>query len=209
MPLFRTGDRLIYFVHIPKTGGSSVETALKGAGCACALQFSKKRNDAMDFSKCTPQHMHAEVYKNYFPKGFCDYAFTVVRNPFARMASEYRMKVVDGTEDAPPDVWILTALKRFGMFQYTRDNHIRPQNQFISRDVEIFRLEDGLQQPVEAACRALGLAQVPDIPHSRKSSGEKIKVSLSTVRKIVKFYRRDFKAFDYSRDDFEQYFEIQ
>jgi len=40
--------------------------------------------------EATPQHLHAKVHTSMVPKGF-----TVVRNPFARVASEYKMRTAE------------------------------------------------------------------------------------------------------------------
>lgn len=209
MPLYRAKRKLIYFVHIPKTGGSSVEKALAKAGCKQAMLLSKARNKDATGSKMTPQHMHAAAYTAYFPAGFFDYMFAVVRNPFGRIASEYKMKVVAGKEEGTPDVWISEVFDRFAVLPHTRDNHIRPQIDFISEGVEVFNLENGLDLPVQAAFNALGLKREPKIPHSRPGGADKLSVTQKTIDKITAVYAQDFEEFGYDPTEFSKYFDVK
>ncbi len=222
---------MIYFVHIPKAGGSSIEKALQVDGVKWAMMMSKAKNTAADYGRCTPQHIHANVYNTYIPKDFIDYAFTVVRNPYARLASEYKMKVVDVNERiappgwirttlrryrkpvgepqfATPSEWIIHALKRYEKFAFTRDNHIRPQVEFLAPHVEQFRLEDGLDKPIAAAFHALGLPTPAEIPHSRKGSTEKPKITAEALRCIQNFYRSDFEQLNYDSTAHDAYFDL-
>ena len=208
MPLYRSQSALIYFVHIPKAGGSSVEAALHGAGVKRAMIMSKAKNLAADYGRCTPQHIHASVYKSYLPKSFLDYAFTVVRNPYGRIASEYKMKVMDGKESATPSAWIMDSIKRYKKFSYTRDNHIRPQVQFLASHVEQFRIEDGLDKPIQAAFRALGLPAPDTVPHNRKGSTEKLKITKEALDLVRSFYRRDFEHLGYDSAVHHEFFDL-
>jgi hypothetical protein len=203
MPLYRNGANLILFVHIPKTGGTTIEAALRSTGAAEALRFAKKR----PFSRSTLQHMHAHVYKDAVGPGFYDWAFAVVRNPFNRFASEYKMKVLDagGTDDF--ETFVVANIKRFGEYKYTRDNHIRPQREFISKDVQIFRFEDGLEAPIKAAVERLELPQ-PEIPHAKKGRVGKVRATERSLEMIASFYQVDFKRLGYESNDYESAFEL-
>jgi len=208
MPIFRSQSALIYFAHIPKTGGSSVENALFSAGAKRAMQISKSKNTEINYGKCTPQHIHANVYKSYFPDGFFDYEFTLVRNPFSRLASEYKMKVVDGNEQATPDVWISKALKRYEKIPFTRDNHIRPQADFLMPDIDIFKLEEGLDTPINKALSILGLPSTSRIPHARKSTVQTLEISKKTLNLIKDTYAHDFLKLGYDYNSYNQHFNV-
>jgi hypothetical protein len=203
MPLYRHDANIIFFVHIPKTGGSSIERGLKKAGAREALKFKKKRA----YSKSTLQHMHASVYKEAVGSKFVDYAFTVVRNPFDRFASEYKMKVIDAGVAADAHDWAVTNFNRFAEFAFTRDNHIRPQTEFLSEWVEVFRFENGLEAPMVEACGHLGLSP-PTLTHSRRGSSARINVRRETLDAIRTFYSEDFLRLGYAADDFASSFQL-
>lgn len=203
MPLYRTDAGVVFFVHIPKTGGTSIEKTLRNAGAAQAMKVKKK----LGYAKATMQHMQAEIYLEAVGDGFADYTFTIVRNPYDRFLSEYKMKVIEPGLDGSVHDWAAANFKRHGEFAFTRDNHIRPQVDFLSERVEIFKFEDGLQAPLAAACKHLDL-EVPELRHEKKGARGLFEVSEETIELIQKFYREDFSELNYDLDDFGKSFAV-
>jgi hypothetical protein len=85
------------FIHIPKNGGTSVRRLIKPHG--------------------RPQHRTALKHRKQFPKKYKSYStFAFVRNPWARMVSQYfykrkqygivRRKRNKGAATKPFDVWL-------------------------------------------------------------------------------------------------------
>lgn len=198
MPLYRNKDRAILLVHIPKTGGSSLEEMLVSAGAMQALKFHKR----LGFSASTPQHMQWDVLRHWVPKEFYNFSFTIVRNPYARLASEYAWRQAISNTPLPPfNTWICAALKRFKKNPYVLDNHIRPQHEFIGPKVRVFRLEDGLDPVAKIAFRRLGLTyKAPTTPHVRKSQHVVIDIEQSTLEALRAFYAADFETLGYDID---------
>lgn len=79
------------FVHIPKTGGTSIEHALEiprgdfscfNSGMDVLITYNKK--------KLVTTHAPAQLIKMFFPSIFTSFVkFTVVRNPYNRIVSQY------------------------------------------------------------------------------------------------------------------------
>lgn len=198
MPLYRNNDRAILLVHIPKTGGSSLEEMLVQAGAEQALKFHKR----LGYSACTPQHMHWEVLCRWVPKSFYNFSLTIVRNPFDRLASEYAWRLHVSQKLIPEfNIWIRNTFERYEKDPYVYDNHIRPQVDFVGPRVKVFKLEDGLNQAAKMALRRLGLTyRKPQAPHVRKSKHRLIKIEQSTLERVRAFYAADFDAYDYDPD---------
>jgi hypothetical protein len=195
MPLYRNEDRIVFFVHIPKAGGSTIEEILCSAGAKESLKFHKK----LGFSACTPQHMHREIYSKFVKKQFYDYAFAVVRHPLDRLASEFRWR--SRISKTPPETfesWAKGAIMQAADNPYVCDNHVRPQNEFIAKHLEVFRLEDGLQAPVSRALEELRLQdQQVTIHHAKQSAASDLPVSPETLELIRNFYAVDFVELGY------------
>lgn len=86
MPLARIGSTLLFFVHVPKTGGTSIESYLRTKG---PLGLAGTRHG---WSRTTPQHIHADIHGELVPPGLYDQGFAVIRDPKARLLSEFKMR---------------------------------------------------------------------------------------------------------------------
>jgi hypothetical protein len=199
MPLYRQADRIVFFIHIPKTGGSTVEEVLKARGARQALKYHKRQG----FSQTTPQHMHREIFRNWVPPGFYDYAFCLVRNPYSRMASEYRYRATLTKTSLPPfNDWAMATLGEYEKNPFLFDNHIRPQVEFPTQKCAVFRLEDGLDTPIRTALAELGMTDEGlTIHHARKSTHSPLDVQRKTIDRITAFYAEDFKTYGYDPKD--------
>lgn len=195
MPIYRNKSKLVLFVHIPKTGGSTIEETL----CHCGAMQALKYPSEFEYGLCSPQHLHSAIYDCIFPKKFWDYGFTVVRNPFTRLISEYMWQFRNFptvTTNITP--WVHELLAHANVDSYLHDNHVRPQYEF-TRSVEVFRFEDGLDVAIQRALSALGLPmRSGPLRHLKQSRGTKLFVDAQTIERIISFYARDFSLFDYS-----------
>jgi hypothetical protein len=193
MTLLRNDGRLIFLAHIPKTGGSSIEYALRTAGAARALHFHKR----MDYAKCNLQHMHAELYQKFVPSDFYDYGLAVTRHPFDRLLSEYKWRIQLGHANLDFDPWVIRHLELYQRQPYVLDNHIRPQNEFLCPSIEVFRFEDGLDAPLRSAAKHLGLSDIDTSTHRRQGDPIGVTWSDDTRQRVFEFYRSDFELLGY------------
>jgi hypothetical protein len=194
MPLFRLQNQVVLFVHIPKTGGHALGESFKAAGAKLALYEVGLR----PFSQCELPHMQAEVLQRTAEPGFYDFAFAVCRNPYDRLASEYRMQ--SRNQRQPPfDVWVREVLKACRRDPYVHDNHIRPQHEFVFKDCNVLRYENGLEE-VQKFLSKRGV-EVPKPPDERREEQRCFDVATNTVDRIRRFYTKDFAAFGYDPGD--------
>lgn len=195
MPIYRNKDRTILLVHIPKTGGSSLEEMLVDAGAEQALKFHKR----LGYSASTPQHMHWEVLCRWIPRSFYNFSLTIVRNPFDRLASEYAWRLRISVNAIPEfNTWLRDTLVRYEKNPYVYDNHMRPQVDFVGPRVKVFKLEDGLNPAAKTAFRRLGLTyRAPQTPHVRKSKHKMIQIEETTLALVRRFYAADFAVYEY------------
>ena len=95
MPILTTGTKRILYIHVPKTGGTSVEDLLRSYGGDLTLY--SPRNAGLP---CVAQHFHGEVLRELLGLGNSvgnradehgfDFIFMTVRHPISRLLSEYR-----------------------------------------------------------------------------------------------------------------------
>jgi hypothetical protein len=211
MPLARIGSVLLYFAHIPKTGGSSVEAYLRQKGPLAGLQ-----SRTHGWSRTTFQHAHRTVFADLFREGFCDAGFTIVRDPIARLASAYRMRVSLGDTHGPArrlprpvrrlvqaalpeprsplpvDAWVPRVFSAYARNPYLHDNHIRPQAEFVDPSHRVFRFEAGLDPVFDWIDAVTGTQPAPERPHHRRSEPVPVEASEATEASIRAFYAADY-----------------
>jgi len=193
----KNGVRLL-FIHVPKTGGTSVENWLASLA---PLQFFC--HGLPDFSRCTPQHYRMRDFRTIFQPGYFDYAFMIVRDPYARIESEYRMQNAlagGGFFKAGPhfSLWLEQGLRNQKINPHHLDNHLRPQWEFGGDEVEVFKFEAGLERALVRAAELLGVAAPEELPRELSTGGHD-RVHWDRVDRILveEHYHRDFEEFSY------------
>lgn len=151
MPIFRKNDVSVLFIHVPKTGGTTIEDTFLANGYQMTFRRGGRygpRNAFDEENGCSPQHMHAALLERHFAGERFTRIFCLVRHPLARFLSEYRFRAESGHKLAQDGV---DSFARQVLWRYARrdpmvlDNHIRPQVDFPWRSCTTFRLEDGIE----------------------------------------------------------------
>jgi hypothetical protein len=211
MPIFRITTDLHYFAHVPKCGGTSVETYLierfGPLGFHDWAFLDQPENQR--WSRTSPQHMPASVLQVMLPQSWIVSSFAVVRHPVTRLISAFLFARDVQKTIAPTltlDDWCLTDLPRIGEDPFRHDGHFMPQSDFVPEGAQIFRLEDGLDAVVAHLDSLAGNTDGP-----RQLTAQNISAWRSTdtahrptpsdaaLARIVDAYARDFDRFGYDR----------
>ena len=113
MPLFTKQGQAVLYIHVPKTGGTSVEHFFIGNGFAADYMDTGGPKSLNQFRRCPPQHMHAEQILAVLRPSRCGYVFATVREPLARIVSEYRMRARGHAEFPRLPAWWEQSVKRY------------------------------------------------------------------------------------------------
>lgn len=207
------------FVHIPKTAGSSVESAL-GISNINDLYNIGKTNGVLKVTNTetlsykeyrnillkSPQHYTLQELKKIIDKSTIDdyLKFSIVRNPYDRFVSEYKYNKQFNFlsfDEYVNYVMSLAAVERNWFF----DGHLETQTSFLSdetgvidQSVKIFKFEelDALKNFVNR------LTGISNFPHKLKSTNTATFISFytnKTENMIYEFYKDDFVNFSYDR----------
>jgi len=155
MPIIRIGAKLIYFAHVPRCAGSSIEDYL-GARFG-QLGFLDRSFLSIPvagrWNQCSPQHIDVRSLMRLLPAALFDAIFAVVRHPVDRIVSVYRFQR-DIAGLIPADTgfgdWLAELESQYEKDPFCYDNHAQPATNLIpERNAKIFRLEDGLAPVVD------------------------------------------------------------
>jgi hypothetical protein len=193
----------LFFIHIPKCAGTTIEKALDTQ--KEEFFFSKNRFNTL--LKVSPQHFS---YRNLKIISNLDKfkLFTVVRNPYDRIVSEYKY-IQNGENEYWADfknitfdtfvekIFLLDEFKRYDLF----DSHFELQYSFIEGGedlIKVFKYEN-----LQEAFDWLNLTTDSTItfPHERNS--EKMHYSFyykyrKTIDIVSEVYKKDLEYFNYS-----------
>lgn len=197
--------RFIY-IHIPKTGGNSIQAALapysddrlvfrKSMGNVVGedgLQGLDVFNNEIGFNH--PRHKHASIQDYYEKLGDeinSYFIFTSIRNPWDRVVSQTAFL----SSDPLPQRKLSTEELNFP----------RPMVDYIARNgvvvVENFIRFESLQSDFDSICKKLGI-DPPRLPHKNKSSRNNYRdyFSPASLDFVQAKFRADIDLFGYAFD---------
>ena len=135
MSLFLFKNKGVYHHHIPKTSGATIIQGLLKAGAERV--FGGKDPE----TKVSRGHLHIASVAEKFPDYNKYPQFTILRDPWHRICSEYVWKKSD-PHFTEFNKWIYNRLSKYKRAGHLDDNHFRPQTEFVSPDVKIFLTEN-------------------------------------------------------------------
>ena len=205
------------FVHIAKTGGTSVRAALEPLRWKDPFyipQFMASRLSHITGHRIAsklPRHARIIAAKEMLPKELFDklFKFAFVRNPWDLQVSSWhhlkreRPHLVENIPDFSEFIrWKLDPERPY---QYHIDTSIEIQADYL-KDMDGTILVDfigkyeNLQEDYEEACRRIGI-KPPKLPHKRQAKDRKDYRSYyddNTADLISEYFSSDIKVFGYS-----------
>ena len=208
MPLITAHDKRIFFAHVPKTGGSSVEDYLirRFGGPLSLRDVTHREGDSKRGLIALLTHFTARDLDDVLPHDV-DHCFAVVRDPLSRMQSQFRFQAgISRTRTFSFSTWLRIMFEAARMDPRVYQNHIRPQSDLVREDSAVFRLEDKFTDMIAWLDEVTGTT-APDVSvgHLLKREREDIKMSREDVELITKFYAADYDRFGYTRPDASKY----
>lgn len=216
MPSLTLPGRLIWFAHCPKAGGTSVEQVMVAQWGAAVrhLHWGWQRwwhrgGWRLADPPNSPQHLVWRDAQHLLPDP-PDLVFALVRDPVARMESEYRWqrhhrqgtRLGRALSWLPFDLWLRLMLAMARRNPHVFDNHFRAQSEFIPPGAQVFHLEEGLQVVVDWLAEVTGapLSQHP-LPHAiaTRGAGRARLASPASAGRIAQVYGEDYTRFGYHR----------
>ncbi|MEI7601122.1 MAG: sulfotransferase family 2 domain-containing protein [Aestuariivirga sp.] len=207
MPLYqyRTKDRetTLLFIHVPKTGGTAIETYLRGIGLTGFFD-PPTYMPVRPYLKVPPAHYDYGYLSRLFDLTKL-YSFAVVRHPVRRMVSEYKWALEKSTLPGQLAQMAFSDYIRHMFDAYRRDEnvvagHFKPQIRFVGEKVtKIFKYESGLDNVLRHVLQDVGLkiSSEMKLPVVNSTSSREVVPSDSDVDLIREVYAEDFKAFGY------------
>lgn len=210
MPSLTLPDRLIWFAHCPKAGGTSVEQFMvaEWGDAVGHLHWGwdlwwKAGGWRVASPPNSPQHLVWEDALKTLPNR-PDTVFAVVRDPATRLQSEYRWQRQGrrGTRlgrflaRLPFSLWLRLMLAMAARHPHAFDNHLRPQSDFVPDIARIFRLEDGLEPVIDWLAGETGLTGRETVPHALPT-GAGAHLMPADAARIGRAYASDYQRFGY------------
>lgn len=210
MPYFKNDEINILFIHIPKTGGTSVNRYLSNKYSIPltnqSLFIPMKKNDLLPrpYNNKSLQHQPLKIikkYKDILRVNFNNITiFATVRNPYERIVSDlFHFSLINRHSNGNQVCNVIKRYIRADIF----DNHNLPQHKFIEDedgniDDKIIIMkneslgEDMIKNGYTDFNRKDNLNKTGKINHMDYLNKESIKI-------INEYYNKDFELFGYEK----------
>lgn len=206
MAVFRKNGVNLLYVHVPKTGGGTIESVFARSGWTVDLLDEGAGNWSLNhLRQCSPQHMEADLLKRTLRLDRFDGILMTVRDPIRRFQSEYlwhnRPRRNSAVRAPRVEWWADEVFAQYARDPYVHDNHIRPQAEFLLEGAKVYRYESGMTGMISQMQADFGVELDPNPPHKHRSKGYQssdVELSPRVLARLRDFYAADFRAFGYA-----------
>lgn len=209
MPMVLSEHGPVFFAHVPKTGGTSVEHYLSRRFGPLSLNDVNKRTGRRGTGLITPvNHLSALDLRDLIPPQAI-LVFALVRDPLDRCLSEYAWQQgASRMSRMPFSTWLRVMARCVAIDARAYDNHIRPQDDLVPDTAEVFRLEDGFGGMIDRIDTVTS-SHRPDLAMDhlkpRAPGGAPIRIHREDVALVQDLYARDYTRFGYAPRDLSAY----
>jgi hypothetical protein len=195
-------EKKCIFIHIPKTGGTSIEQFIKDHDRNILLLLGVKNNRSLQHLLASEVKLIAPyLYKKY-------YKFSIVRNPYDRLLSEYywnptiNLAYKSGKSKKEFLNSITDIIKNNKYYDNIYNDHFIPQYYFLYNNNnkllvnQIFKYED-LDWVSKYLKKKLNINR--DFPYLNKNNIEKENWNDEEKEIIYNLYKNDFLYFGYNK----------
>ena len=203
MPYFKNDEVNILLIHIPKTGGTSLELYFSNKYNIKLIMKSLYSNNPLRYNNHSLQHCtYKELFKerNYFEIDFTNIKMiTVVRNPYERIISDlFFFKYIN---ESTKKEEVFDKMKSY-IQSNNVDNHNIPQYKYlidedneIMKDICILRTES-----LTSDIHKLGYTDFNLHVHKNsKKVNYNDYLNSECIELINEYYDKDFKLFNYEK----------
>jgi len=147
MPLFKCNEKELFFLHIPKTGGSTISHGIDNLKNQSKEILYRTVDDQITDDTVPPQHYTYQECLDNIPDFNLIPKFTIIRNPSDRTVSDFLWQDENPTKlhSKRFNKWLFKSLKMYKKMNSYKHNHFVPQSNFIEKDVKVFLYENHIQ----------------------------------------------------------------
>ena len=173
------------FIHINKTGGRSIETAL---GCTYEHKTARRKR----------KEVGANVWNDKF-------TFAFVRNPWDRIVSQYfyRRHTEQGVENLSFEDWVRHVYAEQYPVYRSREVLFLPQSDWVTDEcgellVDFVGRFERFEENFQYVCNQIGIEA--SLPHKNKSSRDPYPTYYTdeTANIVARYFKKDIERFGYS-----------
>jgi hypothetical protein len=203
MPLYIDNTKPpLLFLHIPKTGGTTIEAWLESV-YENTPQFLHKV--PVKNTQISPQHYGYKHLTGLLDGQYKEplFKFTVVRNPYTRLESEFFYRAQMRAINLGPhpesmfSAWVCDVIQRANACPHIYDNHLRSQIYYYNVDVSVYKFEEGIEGIIRKIALKLDLAPPKTLDSKKVGKKKPVVWSNKALCLVNQFYQDDFSQFKY------------